>query len=51
MYGKGAQGNNQEHLYWTVKEESSKITWVQNWKTNSIKIEQKHSIFDAYNKN
>ena len=24
MYGKGAYGSNQQHLYWTVKEESSK---------------------------
>ena len=33
MYGKGAfLGSNQWQLYWTVKEESSKMTWVQNWK-------------------
>ena len=32
MYGKGAYGSNQQHLYWTVKEESSEMTRVQNWK-------------------
>ena len=36
---------------WTVRKENSKIHESKLERTNSIKIEKNHNIFDAYNKN